>query len=158
MSFLKVNHEQAGSGEYELIAEGEYETVISDVEVTESKSGNPMLKLTITLRNDVKQPHRKQKLWDYLVATEKAMFKFHQVAKAVGLPNGKDFKSIEEFRNAILYKAVRIVVKHEENEYNGEKRTQARIKSYALATVEYNAPTAKDPFDVDASTDATDFL
>lgn len=158
MSFLKVNHEQAGSGEYELIAEGEYETVISDVEVTESKSGNPMLKLTITLRNDVKQPHRKQKLWDYLVATEKAMFKFHQVAKAVGLPNGKDFKSIEEFRNAILFKAVRISVKHEENEYNGEKRTQARIKSYALATVEYNAPTAKDPFDVDASTDATDFL
>lgn len=158
MSFLKVNHEQAGSGEYELIAEGEYETVISDVEVTESKSGNPMLKLTITLRNDVKQPHRKQKLWDYLVATEKAMFKFHQVAKAVGLPNGKDFKSIEEFRNAILYKAVRIVVKQEESEYNGEKRTQARIKTYALATVEYNAPTAKDPFDVDASTDATDFL
>lgn len=158
MSFLKVNHEQAGSGEYELIAEGEYETVISDVEVTESKSGNPMLKLTITLRNDVKQPHRKQKLWDYLVATEKAMFKFHQVAKAVGLPNGKDFKSIEEFRNAILYKAVRVVVKQEESEYNGEKRTQARIKTYALATVEYNAPTAKDPFDVDASTDATDFL
>lgn len=158
MSFLKVNHEQAGSGEYELIAEGEYETVISDVEVTESKSGNPMLKLTITLRNDVKQPHRKQKLWDYLVATEKAMFKFHQVAKAIGLPNGKDFKSIEEFRNAILYKAVRVVVKQEESEYNGEKRTQARIKSYALATVEYNAPTAKDPFDVDASTDATDFL
>lgn len=158
MSFLKVNHEQVGSGEYEIIAEGEYETVISDVEVTESKSGNPMLKLTITLRNDVKQPHRKQKLWDYLVATEKAMFKFHQVAKAVGLPNGKDFKSIEEFRNAILFKAVRIVVKQEESEYNGEKRTQARIKSYALATVEYNAPTAKDPFDVDASTDATDFL
>lgn len=159
MSFLKVNHEQAGSGEYELIAEGEYETVISDIEVTESKSGNAMLKLTITLRNDVKQPHRKQKLWDYLVATEKAMFKFHQVAKAVGLPNGKDFKSIEEFRNAILYKAVRISVKHEENEYNGEKRTQARIKSYALATVEYATPASADPFESSgATTNATDFL
>lgn len=158
MSFLKVNHEQAGGGDYEMVAEGEYEVVISDAEVTESKSGNPMLKLTVTIRNDVKQPHRKQKLWDYLVATEKAMFKFHIVAKAVGLPNGKDFKSIEEYRNAILFKAVRINVVHEESEYQGEKRKQARIKTYALATVEYNAPTAKDPFDVDASTDATDFL
>lgn len=159
MSFLKVSHEEAGGGQFELIAEGEYETVIADVEVTESKSGNPMLKLTVTIRNDVKQPHRKQKLWDYLVATEKAMFKFHQVAKAVALPNGKDFKSIEEFRNAILYKAVRVNVVHEENEYQGEKRKQARIKSYSLATIEYANPTSADPFAGGTSNeDPTNFL
>lgn len=158
MSFLKINHEEAGSNEYEIIAEGEYETIISDVEVTESKSGNPMLKLTITVRNDVKQPHRKQKLWDYLVATEKAMFKFHQVAKAVALPNGKDFKTIEEYRNAILYKPVRIKVVHEENTYNGETKTQARIKTYNLATVEYATPATADPFATSDSTNATDFL
>lgn len=159
MSFLKVSHEEAGSNEYEIIAEGEYETIISDVEVTESKSGNPMLKLTITVRNDVKQPHRKQKLWDYLVATEKAMFKFHQVAKAVALPNGKDFKTIEEYRNAILYKPVRIKVVHEENTYNGETKKQARIKTYSLATVEYNTPGAKDPFEsANSTSNAVDFL
>lgn len=158
MSFLKINHEEAGSNEYEIIAEGEYETIISDVEVTESKSGNPMLKLTITVRNDVKQPHRKQKLWDYLVATEKAMFKFHQVAKAVALPNGKDFKTIEEYRNAILYKPVRIKVVHEENTYNGETKTQARIKTYNLATVEYATPATADPFATSDNTNATDFL
>lgn len=158
MSFLKVNHEQTGSQEFEMIAEGEYEAVIADAEVTESKSGNPMLKLTLTIRNDVAQPHKKQKLWDYLVATEKAMFKFHIVAKAVGLPNGKDFKSIEEYRNAILYKAVRLVVIHEESEYQGEKRKQARIKTYSLATVEYNTPTNADPFETTSTTNATDFL
>lgn len=155
MSFLKVNHEQASDLQFEMIAEGEYEAIISDVELTESKSsGNPMLKLTVTVRNDVKQPHKKQKLWDYLVASEKAMFKFHQVAKAVGLPNGKDFKSIEEFRNAILFKAVRINVVHEENEYQGEKRKQARIKTYSLATVEYTTPSNKDPFSTTSDSDS----
>lgn len=158
MTFLKINHEEAGTGEYEIIAEGEYECVISEVELTESKSGNPMLKLTITIRNDVKQPHRKQKLWDYLVATEKAMFKFQQVAKAVALPNGMKIESIETFKSAIIYKALRIKVSHEDNTYNGETKKQARIKSYSLATVEYNAPSAKDPFDSDSSVDGTDFL
>jgi hypothetical protein len=158
MSFLKINHEEAGSGEYEIIAEGEYETVISDVEVTESKSGNPMLKLTITIRNDVKQPHRKQKLWDYLVATEKAMFKFHQVAKAAGLPNGKDFKSIEEFANAIMFKPLRIKVIQEDNTYNGETKKQARIKTYSLATVEYATPSSTDPFASGGTNSGTDFL
>jgi hypothetical protein len=106
----------------------------------------------------VKQPHRKQKLWDYLVASEKAMFKFQQVAKATGLPNGKDFSTLEEYRKAILFKPVRVKVVHEENEYQGEKRTQARVKAYNLATVEYSAPTAKDPFEVSADTDVSNFL
>lgn len=159
MSFLKINHEEAGNGDYEIVAEGDYECVIAEAEVTESKAGNPMLKLTVTIRNDVKQPHRKQKLWDYLVATEKAAFKFQQVGKAVALPNGKDFKTIEEYSKAILFKPVKVKVIHEESEYQGEKRKQARIKSYSLATVEYSAPTAKDPFDVgSADTDATDYL
>jgi hypothetical protein len=159
MSFLKVNHEEAGTNEFQIIAEGEYEAVISEIDVTESKSGNPMLKVTITIRNDVKQPHRKQKLWDYLVATEKAAFKLQQVAKAVGLPNGKDFKTIEDFRNAILYKPVRIKIVHEDNTYNGETKKQARIKVYSLATVEYATPASADPFETkETDTDAVDFL
>lgn len=156
MSFLKINHEEAGSND--IIAEGDYECIVSDAEITESKSGNPMLKLTITIRNDVKQPHRKQKMWDYLVVTEKAMFKFQQVGKAIQLPNGKDFKTLEDYRLAILYKPVKIKVVHEDNTYNGETKKQARIKAYNVATVEYNSPSAKDPFDVDSDKDATDFL
>lgn len=159
MSFLKINHEEASNGEFELVAEGDYECVIADAEVAESKSGNPMLKLTITIRNDVKQPHRKQKLWDYLVATEKAAFKFQQVGKAVGLPNGKDFNTIEDYRLAILFKPVKVKVIHEDNTYNGETKKQARIKSYSLATVEYAAPASADPFETaGAGNNATDFL
>jgi hypothetical protein len=160
MSFsLKVDHNQATDKQFEMIAEGEYEVVISDAEVTESKSGNPMLKMTLTVRNDVAQPHKKQKLWDNLVVTEKAMFRFQQVSKAVGIPQGKDFKSLEEFRNAVIYKPLRVLVKHEENEYMNEKRTQARIKAYMVATVEYSAPAQSDPFTTTGdSNNALNFL
>lgn len=160
MSFLKVSHAEAGTQEFELVAEGEYEAVISDAEVTESKSGNPMIKVTVTIRGDVQQPHRKQKLWDYLVASEKAAFKLHIVAKAVQIPHGKDFKTIEEYRNAILYKPVRVKVVHEENEYNGEKRKQARIKTYSIATIEYSTPATANPFEATSSSshNAIDFL
>ena len=161
MSFLKINHEEAGTGkgEFELVAEGDYECIIADAEITESKSGYPMIKLTVTIRNDVKQPHRKQKLWDYLVASEKAMFKFQQVAKAVALPNGKDFQSMEDDRNAILYKPVKVKVIQEDNTYNGETKKQARIKTYSLATVEYKTPGSADPFETSSSaSDATSFL
>lgn len=158
MNFLKVDYDSAGNGDYEVVAEGEYECVISDAEIKESSSGNPMLKLTITIRGDVKQPHRKQKLWDYLVATEKAMFKFQQVGKAIQLPNGKDFRTLEDFRLAILYKAVRVKVVQEQNEYNGKTTTQARIKNYMVATVEYTTPSSASPFENVASVDAVDFL
>jgi len=158
MSFLKINHEEAGSNEFEIIAEGDYECIIADAEITESKSGYPMLKLTVTVRNDVKQPHRKQKLWDYLVASEKAMFKFQQVAKAIGLPNGKDFGTMEDYRNAILYKPVKVKVIQEDNTYNGETKKQARIKSYSLATVEYTSSASADPFQTTSTADAASFL
>lgn len=159
MSFLKINHEEAGSNEFEMVAEGEYECIVADAEITESKSGYPMLKLTITIRNDVKQPHRKQKLWDYLVASEKAMFKFQQVAKAIGLPNGKDFGTMEDYRLAILYKPVKIKVIHEDNTYNGETKKQARIKNYSVATVEYATPASANPFETNVSmNDVSSFL
>jgi hypothetical protein len=158
MSFLKIDYNQAGSGDYELVAEGEYECIISDCEIKESSKGSPMIKATITIRKDVKQPHGKQKLWDYYVVSEKAMFKFQQVAKAVGLPNGKDFATLEDFRNAILYKPVRINVIQEDNTYNGETKKQARIKSYSLATVEYATPASADPFATNSGADEVDFL
>lgn len=160
MSFLKINHEQAGGSEYEIIAEGEYEVIVADAEIAESKSGYPMLKLTLTVRNDVPQPHRKQKLWDYMVASEKAMFKFQQVGKAVGLPNGKDFGTMEDYRNAILFQPVRVKVIHEDNTYNGETKKQARIKTYTRATVEYANAAQVNPFETvsEGAGLPTDFL
>lgn len=133
MSFLTVNHDDAGAGkknEFETISEGKYEAIVKEVEVTKSKSGNDMIKITVVLRDDVNQKFAKRKLWDYLVASEKAKWKFNQVAKAIGIENGAKVATIQEFAKAMQFQPVKITVKHEQDEYNGETKTREKIDRY----------------------------
>ena len=85
MSFLTVNHNQAegnNNREFSPIAEGDYEALISEAKIGKSKSsGNDMITITVTIRDDVNQQFAKRKIWDYLVDTEKAKFKFQKNSK-----------------------------------------------------------------------------
>lgn len=139
MSFLKVNHSEVQEKEFEKLPEGEYDVVISAIEKRQSGSGNDMLKLTLTVRADVAQAGQKRKVWDYLVDTEKAKFKFQQVAKALNIPNSKSFTTIDEFAKEILYKAAKVKIKHETSTYNGKVFTNERIANYYPPTVPYEA-------------------
>ena len=133
MSFLTVNHDDAGASkknEFETIAEGKYEAIVKEVEVTKSKSGNDMIKVTVVIRDDIKQPFAKRKVWDYLVVTEKTKWKLNQVAKAIGIENGTKVATIHEFAKALTYQPVKITVKHEKDEYNGETKTREKIDRY----------------------------
>jgi hypothetical protein len=133
MSFLTVNHNDAGSqnnGEFPTIDEGTYEAIIKEVEVAQSKSGNDMIKITVVIRDDIKQPFAKRKVWDYLVSTEKGKWKFNQVAKAIGMNDGAKVATIHEFAKAILYSPVKVKIKHEQDTYNGETKTRERVDRY----------------------------
>lgn len=139
--FFQLDPEQAKSG-FEPLPIGEYECIVTEAEVTTSSSGNPMIKVTLTVRDDVEQDGHKRKIFDNLVATEKAMFKFHQVGKAIGVEQAP---SIESFAQSILYKPVRIKNKHEE--YNG--KVNDRVAVYLEPNVEYKGAgqsAAPDPF------------
>jgi hypothetical protein len=150
--FLTVNHNEAGNNEYELIAEGKYQAIIKEAEVTKSSSGNDMIKVTVVIRDDVKQPFGKRKVWDYIVASDKAKWKIQQVAKAIELPQGKAFNTIQEFAKEILFKPVTIDVKHEESTYNGETKTKERIAFYDVASVGVTTPSSADPFSAPTTT------
>ena len=139
MGFLTVNHNDVPEKKYEVLAEGDYEVVISAVEKRQSTSGNDMLKLTLTVRNDIQQEGQKRKVWDYLVDTDKAKFKFQQVAKALGIANSKTFSTIDEFATEILYKAVRVRIKHERSEYNNKVYTNERVSNYFTASKPYES-------------------
>jgi hypothetical protein len=140
MGFLTVNHNEANTGnkqEYERLPEGEYEVVISEIEKRKSSSNNDMLKVTLTVRADIEQEGKKRKVWDYLVDTEKAKFKFQQLAKALEIPNSKSFDTIDSFAKEILYKAVRVQIKHERSTYNDKVYTNERVAVYKPATKPY---------------------
>lgn len=144
MGFLTVNHNDVPEKKYEVLPEGDYEVVISAVEKRQSTSGNDMLKLTLTVRNDIQQEGQKRKVWDYLVDTEKARFKFQQVAKALGIANAKTFNTIDEFATEILYKAVKVKIKHERSEYNNKVYTNERVANYFTASKPYEANQVSD--------------
>jgi len=126
MGFFNTNYSEVGS--FELVPEGEYEAVISDVKKTTSKnSGAPMLKVTYTIRTDVEQPAQKRKMFDNLVQMDSTIFKFQQLSKAVGIAEGLDIETLEDFAKLIKFKAVRIKVTHRLNDYNGKEEMQANV-------------------------------
>jgi hypothetical protein len=93
--------------------------------VTESSNKNPMLKVTLTVRDDIEQPGQKRKFFDNMVEMESMMWKFNQVAKAAQLEEGVDLETLADFAAAIQYKPVRIKNKH--TVYQGETQDKIAI-------------------------------
>ena len=131
MIFLRTDYSNIGGG-FEPLPIGEYECIISEVKIDITQSGYSMLKLTLTIRDDVPQHGQKRKFFDNVVAMEKTMWKFNAIAKAAGIPAGQEFATIGDFAKAIQYKPVRVKNKHEE--YNGSK--QDRIAYYMESKVQ----------------------
>lgn len=145
MGFFQVNHKEAGG--FDALPKGEYEAVITDVKMDTAKSGNEMIKITLTIRDDVEQEAQKRKLFDNLVITDNMMWKFQQVSKAAQLEDGVVVETPADFAKAIHYRAVRITVG--QRVYNDQ--LQNEVKAYKEATVAYGGQggQTKDPFATD---------
>ena len=122
MGFLRTDYSEVNTG-FAPLPVGEYECIVSDVKVVTTSTQKQMIKVTLTVREDVPQEGQKRKFFDNMVEQESMMWKFQQVAKAAQLPPGEDFETLADFAKAIEYKNVRVKNKHEV--YNGE--TQDRI-------------------------------
>jgi len=131
-------HDSSQAGGFEPLPIGEYECIISEVKIDVSKGektkGAPLLKLVLTVREDVEQEGAKRKIFDQLVAAENTMFKFHQLSEALGFENGQEFDTIEEYAEAIAYQPVRIKSKNEE--YQGKTNTKVNFYKPSEAPVD----------------------
>jgi hypothetical protein len=81
MGFLRTDY--SNTGDFAPLPIGEYECFVSKVETTTTSTNKPMLKVTLTVRDDIEQPGQKRKFFDNMVEQENMMWKFNQVAKAV---------------------------------------------------------------------------
>lgn len=130
MGFLKTDY--SNTGDFAPLPVGDYECIVSATEMKVASSGNTMIKVTLTVREDVEQKGQKRNFFDNLVVQDNMMWKFNQVAKAAQLAEGEDVDTPEEFAAAILYKPVIIRNKHEQ--YNGEN--QDRVASWKVSNLE----------------------
>lgn len=115
---------------------GDYECLIARAEErTYTKNGKDKtcLNIRFLIRNDVEQNYKNgyifHTLWKRNEPTENDKqvkgYGFNQVmtlGKAAGLPDGKEYDSLEQFLEELIKKPVRVTIKH--GEWNGEKREE----------------------------------
>lgn len=154
MGFLRTDYSEVNAG-FKPLPIGEYECIISEAKVTQSSTNKDMVKLTLTVRDDVEQEGQKRKFFDNLVVQENMNWKFQQVLKAAQIPEGTDLDSPADFASAVQYKCVTIKNKH--RVYEGE--TQDVINYYTESKYgagEGSAPSGDDPFQSNGQIDISD--
>jgi len=135
-----------------LLHPGEYKATIENAEVTKSKAGSPMVKVTFDIDGT--------KIYDYLVLDPKNPKSYHlglSKAKSILMALGS---KVLNFRNELdladaLVGEVMLEIDIKDNEYNGEVREKNFIKKFSAPPIAQRPPrparTAKDVrFDVDS--------
>jgi hypothetical protein len=151
MSFFNFDEKQVETRSFEPLPVGEYEVIISKVEPgVSSQKKTPQIATELTVRDDVDQPGKKRKIFHTLYFTPNTVQMNMSFLAALGLTGQQNFATIEDFAKAIVYKPLRVKIKHEEYENNqGETKTRERVH-YVLGSQHIYSggqPTA-DPFAV----------
>ena len=120
----------------EPIKPGEYEVYPNAYAVGTAKSGNQTIQLNHFIRDDVQQPGAGQEIkFDNFTVTPTAQWRFNALAKAAGTPQGFDFGSPEGWAQAMMGKAIRVVV---EMEKDNKGKEWPRVRSFKPAQVPMN--------------------
>lgn len=120
---------------FEEIKDGVYEVIIDHATEDATKSGAEFTNFQMTVRNDLDQPHKNQKLWHRnwkAKATGKYnMMMFNTIGKAAQLENGKTYSSFDELLADYEGKPVQVLVKNETSEYNGQTYENLNVKKWS---------------------------
>lgn len=134
------NIPQGGS----LVPQGNYEAIITNAEIRQTKNGKYKVGLTLTIRNDIQQDCQNRVLFidiwrkrEPTPADEQVDgFNFAQlmaVSRAAQIPSGQSFESLEQFLQALCGHCLLATVKHET--YNGE--TTAKVDPLSTAPTQF---------------------
>lgn len=115
--------------------EGEYECVIKDARQSVTRGGSHCVEVCLEVRKDTENPRGGNIYYNIWRAKEPSRADaacegylsswVQRLSKAAGLPNGRNYESIDEWCGDLKGRAVRAKVKHEE--WNG--RMLARVDS-----------------------------
>lgn len=129
-----VNHNEAYQG-YEMVEQGKYEGIIVNPKFDTTKGGTEYINVPVVIRNDVNQKFQNCYVWIKLWKRKEpsaadiacggySNSQIQTLSKAVRLPDGQAYNTIEQWMAALNNRPILIDVKHEE--YNGN--TNAVVK------------------------------
>lgn len=118
---FSTNYDDIGSGG--LLPAGKYEVIIKAAQLNETKNGTPYIDIRMVIRNDVDQAYKNKyifhAIWKKKEPTPQDMsvdgYSFKQLmglAKAAKLPNGKNYKSIDELCKDFVNRCVNVEIEH----------------------------------------------
>lgn len=116
------------------VKDGVYEAVISSMKEDATKGGTEYTAVNLVIRNDIEQAHKNQyvfhKIWKAKATGKYNMTFFNTIGKAANLQKGKQYSSLEELFNDFIGKPVKIRVKNETSEYNGNTYENLNVKEF----------------------------
>lgn len=119
---------------YQKIEDGVYEVIIDHASEDATQSGAEFTNFQMTIRNDLDQPFKNQKIWERVFkakATGKYnMMMFNTIGKAAQLENGKTYNNFDELLEDYRGKPVQVYVENETSEYNGKTYENLNVKQW----------------------------
>lgn len=119
---------------YQKIEDGVYEVIIDYAAEDATKSGAEFTNFQMTIRNDLDQPFKNQKIWERVFKAKATgqynMMMFNTIGKAAGLQSGKVYNSFEELLNDYRGKPLQVYVENETSEYNGKTYENLNVKQW----------------------------
>ena len=159
MTNINLNFEDTFEGG---IADGNYEVIITKMGEDATKSGTEYVDVRLTIRNDVNQKHKNQiifhKIWKAKATGKYNMRNFNTLGKAAQLQK-TSFNTFDELLNEFVGKVLKVNVKNETSEYNGQTYENLNVKNmtktdfpqiaHQFRTDDSNAAQANNPFTTD---------
>ena len=119
---------------FQKIEDGVYEVIIDHASEDATKTGKEFTNFQMTIRNDLDQPFKNQKIWERVFkanATGKyPMIVFNTIGKAAQLENGKSYANFDELLEDYRGKPVQVYVQNETSEHNGKTYENLNVKQW----------------------------
>ncbi|WP_282801236.1 DUF669 domain-containing protein [Secundilactobacillus kimchicus] len=138
--FLKTDYSNNTGSNYDPLPTGTYEMIINKVQETATKNGAESLQIDLLVRNDLDgvpglkdtnakfhNRHVFNDNWKRKATNQYDLDGFQYILQAAGVPEGTPVGTVDDFMRLINGAAVKVYVKQEENDYQGQKSMVNRV-------------------------------
>lgn len=127
---FEIDYSQAK--EFASITDGTYETFIEKAVQDATKNGADFINIHFRIRKDFQQEFQNNIIFHRIFAKKEdgkyPVGAIMVLAKQAGIPDGTKFKSLDDYLNQLLNKCLKITVKNETSEYNGNTYNHLNVK------------------------------
>lgn len=144
MSFLTANYKENQSNNFGALPSGNYEMVIANAKEDATPNGAETFQIDLIVRNDLtKVPtlaetngeyanrHVFNDNWKRKATKQYDLEGFQYILEAVGVPEGTQINSIDDFAKLIIGKPVKVYVKKQYSDYKKEDENTVAPWSYS---------------------------